>query len=183
VQARLIERARGGDLEAFDALARSVGHRCMGIASRMLRDTDMAEDAVQAALVQAWRELRNLRDLERFEPWLHRILVNACYAEGRRHRRRLETVVRIPQGSGVDAGGILTVDDRDQLERALGRLSLEHRAVLVFHHYLGLSVPEIADRLGVPPGTVKSRLHYSITAMRASLAADARLPLLAEDLA
>jgi RNA polymerase sigma-70 factor (ECF subfamily) len=169
-----VDRAKQGDEEAFDALARMVGDRCMAIAFRILRDVDQAEDAAQAALITAWRELRTLRDPDRFEPWLHRILTHECYAEARR-RNRWSTDIRIlPIEGAYDPGGILTVDDRDQLERALRRLTLEQRAVLVFHHYLDLSLPEVADRLGIPVGTAKSRLHYATTALRASLEADDR---------
>jgi RNA polymerase sigma-70 factor (ECF subfamily) len=172
-----VERARQGDEIAFDALARLVGDRCMAIASRILRDADMAEDAVQAALITAWRELRTLRDPERFEPWIHRILTNACYAEVRRHRRWSSDVERVPMPGASAPDDIVSIHDRDQLERALRRLTVEHRAVLVFHHYLDLPVPEVAARLGIPVGTVKSRLHYALSALRSSLEADARAPL------
>lgn len=181
MQRTLVERARLGDEEAFDALARTVGDRCMAIAYRILRDADLAEDAVQAALITAWRDLRALRDPDRFEPWLHRILTNACYAEARRGRRWLAQIRALPVDGASDSGDILTVDDRDQLERALRRLTLEQRAVLVFHHYLDLSPPEVADRLGIPVGTVKSRLHYAMTALRASLEADARTPAVSQE--
>jgi RNA polymerase sigma-70 factor (ECF subfamily) len=181
VQQALVDRAKRGDEEAFDALARMVGDRCMAIACRILRDSDLADDAVQAALIIAWRELRALRDPDRFEPWLHRILTNACYAEARRRRRWSADIRVIPTEGAYDAGGMLTIDDRDQLERALRRLTLEQRAVLVFHHYLDLSLPEVADRLGIPVGTVKSRLHYAMTALRASLEADARTPSISEE--
>lgn len=181
MQRALVDRAKLGDGEAFDALARTVGDRCMAIACRILRDADRAEDAVQAALITAWRELRTLRDPDRFEPWLHRILTNACYAEARRRRRWTAEIRVLPTAGATDPGGILTVNDRDQLERALRRLTLEQRAVLVFHHYLELSLPEVADRLGVPLGTVKSRLHYAVAALRASLAADDRTPSLSQE--
>ena len=177
----LVDRARQGDGEAFDALARTVGARCMAIASRILRDVDPANDAVQAALITAWRELRTLRDPDRFEPWLDRILTNACYAEARRRRRWSAEVRVLPMEGAYDPGGILTIDDRDQLERALRRLTLEQRAVLVYHHYLELSLPEVADRLGIPLGTVKSRLHYAMKALRASLEADARTPSISQE--
>ncbi len=181
VQRALVDRAKLGDEEAFDALARTVGDRCMAIACRILRDADLAEDAVQTALITAWRELRTLRDPDRFEPWLHRILANACYAEARRRRRWSAEIHILPMGGASDPGDILSVDDRDQLERALRRLTLEQRAVLVFHHYLELSMPEVADRLGIPLGTVKSRMHYAMTALRASLEADARTPSIAQE--
>jgi RNA polymerase sigma-70 factor, ECF subfamily len=181
VQRALVDRAKQGDGEAFDALARTVGDRCMAIACRILRDADLAEDAVQTALISAWRELRTLRDPDRFEPWLHRILTNACYAEARRRRRWSADIRVLPIEGAYGPGGILTIDDRDQLERALRRLTLEQRAVLVFHHYLDLALPEVADRLGIPLGTVKSRLHYAMTALRASLEADARTPSISQE--
>jgi RNA polymerase sigma-70 factor, ECF subfamily len=172
----LVDRAKQGDEEAFDALARLVGDRCMAIACRILRDADRAEDAVQAALITAWRELRMLRDSDRFEPWLHRILTNECYAEARR-RTRWSADIRLLPVEGLPATDeILTIHDRDQLERAFRRLTLEQRAVLVFHHYLGLSLAEVADRLDIPLGTVKSRLHHATAALRASVEADARTP-------
>jgi RNA polymerase sigma-70 factor (ECF subfamily) len=170
----LVDRAKRGDEEAFDALARQVGDRCMAIASWILRDVDLAEDAVQAALVRAWRELRTLRDADRFEAWLHKILTNECYAEARRRTRWSARIRVLPAPDPVDAGGVLTVNDRDQLERAFRRLTLEQRSVLVFHHVVGLPLPELAERLGIPLGTAKSRLRNGTAAMRASLEADDR---------
>lgn len=179
----LVERAKRGDEEAFEALARQVGDRCMAIASWILRDADLAEDAVQAALVRAWRELRTLRDPDRFEPWLHRILTNECYAEARR-RARWSAKIRVLRVQEHDEpGGILTVNDRDQLERAFRRLTLEQRSVLVFHHVIGLPVAEIADRLGIPQATAKSRLRLATSALRASLEADDRSTTSGERLA
>ena len=170
----LVDQAKRGDEEAFDALARVVGDRCLAIAYRILRDADLAEDAVQVALITAWRELRTLRDADRFEPWLHRILTNACYTEARRRRRWSGEIHALPSVTLQDAGEILSVNDRDQLERAFRRLTIEQRAVLVFHHYLDLPISEVADRLNIPVGTVKSRLYHATTALRASLDADAR---------
>lgn len=174
MERELVDRARRGDEEAFDALARQVGDSCMAIASWILRDADLAEDAVQAALVRAWRDLRTLRDADRFEPWLHRILTNECYAEARRRRRWSANIRLLPSVRSVAEDSVLTIDDRDQLDRAFRRLTLEQRAVLVFHHYMGLPLPDVAARLGVPLGTVKSRLHYATAALRASLEADDR---------
>jgi RNA polymerase sigma factor (sigma-70 family) len=171
----LVARAKGGDREAFDALVRLAGDQCMAIAFRILRDSDRADDAVQAALISAWRQLRALRDPDAFEPWLHRILIHECYAEARR-RTRLRAEIRVlPMGGQFESTEILTVTDRDQLERAFRRLTLEQRAVLVFHHYVGLPLPDVAIRLGIPLGTAKSRLHHATAALRASLDADARV--------
>jgi RNA polymerase sigma factor (sigma-70 family) len=174
VQVGLVEQAQRGDAEAFDALARTVGDRCLAIAVRILRDIDLAEDAVQAALITAWIELRTLRDPSRFEPWLHRILTNACYAEARRRRRWSEGLRILPVAATSGPDEYLTVDDRDLLERAFRRLTLQQRAVLVFHHYLGLSISEVAARTGLPVGTAKSRLHNATKALRASIEADSR---------
>jgi RNA polymerase sigma-70 factor (ECF subfamily) len=179
--AELVHQAKQGDADAFDALARMVGDRCLAIAVRILRDHDLAEDAVQAALVTAWVELRSLRDPSRFEPWLHRILTNACYAEARRRTRWAGGVHAIPVVETAGPDAYLTVDDRDLLERAFRRLTVQQRSVLVFHHYLGLSLPEVAERTGLPVGTTKSRLFYATRALKASIEADARaLPRSAE---
>ena len=158
-----------------------MGDRCLAIAVRILRDVDLAEDAVQTALITAWTELRALRDPSRFEPWLHRILTNACYAEARRRRRWSESLRILPIAGTLSPDEYLTVDDRDLLERAFRRLTVEQRAVLAFHHYLGLSISEVADRLDIPVGTAKSRLSYATASIRAALEADARSPLLDQE--
>lgn len=170
----LVEQAQRGDAEAFDTLARLTGDRCLAIAVRILRDHDRAHDAVQGALIKAWVDLRSLRDPSRFEPWLHRILTNECYAEARRRTRWSESVRTIPVAGTYGPDEYLTVDDRDLLEHAFRRLTLEQRAVLVFHLYLGLSISEVADWIGIPIGTAKSRLHHATRALRASIEADAR---------
>jgi RNA polymerase sigma-70 factor (ECF subfamily) len=177
----LVERAKEGDEEAFGALVRAVGDRCIFIAHRILRDIDLAEDAVQVALVQVWRELPSLREPDRFEAWFHRILVNACYAEARRSRRFAGNVVLLETDEPTAGNGYLTVHDRDQLDRGFRRLPPEQRAILVFHHALGLTMPEVADHLGIPLGTAKSRLSYATAAIRAVLEADARTPLLDQE--
>ena len=183
MQRALVDRAKRGDGEAFDALARTACDKCMAIAVRILRDADLAEDAVQAALITAWRELRSLRDPEAFEPWLHRILTHACYAEARRRRRWSAAIRVLPVEVTSGPDDTLTVQDRDQLERAFRRLTLEQRAVLVFHHYLGLPMAEVADRLDIPIGTATSRVHFPTAALRASLEADDRTPSIKERLA
>jgi RNA polymerase sigma-70 factor (ECF subfamily) len=174
VLAALVGRAQQGDEEAFAALTQAVGDRCMAIAYRILRDVDQADDAVQQTLIVAWRELRTLRDSDRFIPWLHRILTNECYAEARRSQRRSAKIRLLPMPDRSSVDGTGAVDDREELERSLLRLTLEQRAVVVFHYYLDLPLSEVADRLGIPVGTVKSRLYHAIEAMRAGLEAEAR---------
>ncbi len=177
----IVERARQGDEEAFAALVREVGDRCMFVAHRILRDGNLAEDAVQVALVQVWRDLPSLRDVDRFDAWLHRILVHACYAEAKRGRRFAADVVLLDTDAPTSADEILSVDDRDQLDRGFRRLPPEQRAILVFRFALGLTVPEVADHLGIPLGTAKSRLFYATGAIRAALEADARTPILDQE--
>ena len=170
----LVELAQRGDREAFEVLARTHGDKLFGIAKRILRDLDRAEDAVQQALVIAWRELPRLRDPERFEAWLHRLLVHVCYAEARRRRVWSVNVRMLPADGPAAADTTGDVAERDELERGFRRLSPEHRALLVLHHYLGYEPTEIAETLGIPAGTARSRLHYAHRAMRAALEAEAR---------
>jgi RNA polymerase sigma-70 factor, ECF subfamily len=169
----LVERARRGDREAFDVLMLEVIDRLFSIARLVAQDTDIAEDAVQEALVRCWRDLPTLRDVARFEPWLRRLLLNSV-AEQFRSRRRFEANVKLlrVEPSVTDASADLA--DRDELERAFRALSIDHRTIVVLHHYLGLSVTEVASNLGIPSGTAKSRLHYAMEALRATLESDAR---------
>ena len=163
-----------GRTAEIEQLFRADYGRVMAVLIRAFGSIDLAEDAVQASLIMAWTELRTLRDPSRFEPWLHRILTNACYAEARRRRRWSEGLRILPAPNAYGPDEYLTVDDRDLLERAFRRLTVEQRAVLVFHHYLGLSISEVAARTGLPVGTAKSRLHHATRALRASIEADAR---------
>ncbi len=172
----LVERAQRGDREAFDDLATAAYHRLYAIARRILRDGYAAEDAVQDALVRAWRDLRGLRDRDRFDAWLHRLLVHACADHVRRTRRRpLEvTIESIDRSDPQD--DVARLADRDEIERAFLKLSVEHRAVLVMTHYVGLAAPEIASMLGIPVGTVYSRIHHGTRQMRTSLVGSSAVP-------
>jgi RNA polymerase sigma-70 factor (ECF subfamily) len=174
VQDDLVLRAQRGDADAFDSLARLVGARCLATARRIVRDGDVAEDAVQTALITAWTELRALRDPSRFQPWLHRILTHACYAEAGRRRRSYDGARTLSVEHMYDHDAYVAVDDRDLLERAFRRLTMRQRDVLVFHHYLGMPIADVAARTGLPVGTAKSRLHHAKRALRASIDADAR---------
>jgi RNA polymerase sigma-70 factor (ECF subfamily) len=169
---RLVELARAGDEVAFSELVDLDGDRCYAIAYRILRDTERAQDAVQQAFLLAWRELPRLRDPERFEVWLHRLLVNACYEELRRYRRWSENVRSLPVDGPGGADETVAIDDRDALERAFRRLTPEHRAVVVLHHHAGFPLASIAEVAGVPLGTVKSRLHYATRILREALSVD-----------
>jgi RNA polymerase sigma-70 factor, ECF subfamily len=169
----LVERARRGDREAFAVLVHQVSDSLYSVAYRILRDTGLAEDALQNALVLAWRQLPRLRELDRFEAWIHRILVHACYDESQRTRpwRTSVTVLPIDLAGVVDS--VSAIADRDELERAYRRIPVDQRAVFVLHHYLGLPLVEVADLLGIPAGTARSRLHYAIAGLRVALTAAA----------
>jgi RNA polymerase sigma-70 factor, ECF subfamily len=170
----LIDRAKRRDKEAFTTLVLQLGDRLYSVAFRILRDTGRAEDAVQQTLLTAWRELPSLRDPDRLEAWLYRLLVNACYAEIR-HTRRWQPGLRVvPLRPPAVDDAQLSVARDDELERAFRRLSGEQRAVLVMHYYVGLSGAEIGEALGLAPGTVRSRLHYARQLMRAAIEADSR---------
>jgi RNA polymerase sigma-70 factor (ECF subfamily) len=174
VQSTLVELARSGDEEAFASLARGAGDGLLAVAFRILRDLGLAEDAVQQALVAAWRDLPMLRDVERFDAWLYRLLVNACDREARQSRRWAADIREVTFDGRAAADETHAIVDRDQLERAFRRLPPEQRSVFVFRHYLGLTVPEIAEQLDLPLGTVKSRLHYATGTLRAAVEADLR---------
>ena len=170
----IVARAQRGDEEAFGLIVDSAGGRLHAVAHRILRDTDLAEDATQQALLDIWRDLPDLRDPARFDAWSYRLLVRACHAEGRRMRRATPNLHLLPTDESTVEEGLSEVVDRDQLERGFRRLSLEHRAVVVLHHYLDMPLEQIAETLGVPPGTVRSRLHHAMRGLRAALDADAR---------
>ena len=174
MQRDLVERAQRGDREAFGTLAeQSIGH-LYDVAQLMLGDSDLAKDAVQEALILTWRDLRALRDPDRLTAWMHRILVRCVYRVATHERRQTAMHVVVPDSELTAPDPSREVDDRDQIDRGFRRLKPEFRAVLVIHHYLGLTYDEAAEVLGVPPGTVKSRLNRATLAMRAELEAEAR---------
>jgi RNA polymerase sigma-70 factor (ECF subfamily) len=171
-QRGLIERARRGEHDAFTALLDVHLARLDAAARLILHDPELARDAVQEALIRAWRDLPGLRDPDRFEAWLHRLIVNACLDLIRRRKHRVVEVELTPIDSPTThdvAGGLA---DRDLLDQALMRLEPGHRAVVALHYLLGIPLPEVARTLGIPLGTAKSRLHYALAAMRTSVTAD-----------
>ena len=173
MQRDLVVRAQRGDREAFESLAEMSIAWLYNVAQLMLADSDLAQDAVQEALVVTWRDLRGLRDPDRFDAWLRRILVRCVYrvAKGERRQAERERLVRGEETSPDSAGELA---DRDEIDRIFRRIKAEYRAVIVLHHYLGFSDQEAGEALGVPAGTVKSRLHRATAAMRAELEADGR---------
>jgi RNA polymerase sigma-70 factor (ECF subfamily) len=174
VERELLAAAQHGDERAFMDLVRVRSGRLFAIAHRILRDIDRAEDALQDALVIAWRDLRALRDPDRLDAWLTKLLVNVCISHAVRERRRVANLRVLPVDGPTAPDELLSVADRDLLDRGFRRLPAEQRAILVMHHYLGYAPTEIAEALGIPPGTARSRLHYAHRAMRAALEADAR---------
>jgi RNA polymerase sigma-70 factor (ECF subfamily) len=177
MQRELVLRARRGDRDAFEVLIANGFDRLQRTARLILRSDDAASDAVQEALVAAWLHIRAVRDPDRFDAWLHRLVINACHSEARRQRRRRVREIHVDpfdaHGS-ADAQGSTAL--HDQLERGFRRLTPEQRAVLVVHHYLGLPDAEAAIVLDIPVGTMKSRLNRATVALRAALEADERTP-------
>jgi len=174
VDRELLAAAQQGDEAAFVDLVRVRSNRLFAIAQRILRDIDRAEDALQDALVIAWRDLRGLRDPDRFDAWLTKLLVNVCMTQAARERRRTANLRVLPVDGPAAPDELLTVADRDTIDRGFRRLPPEQRAILALHHFLGYAPSEIAETLGIPPGTARSRLFNAHRAMRAALEADAR---------
>jgi RNA polymerase sigma-70 factor, ECF subfamily len=175
----LVERAQAGDHDAFALLVRASFPRLHAVARLILRDSERAQDAVQEALVLAWRHVRALRDPDAWDAWLNRLTVRACYRLARQVRRRDEVELQLtpdhePEGSSDPS---LSIAERDRLGRELGRLPIDQRTVMVLHFYLDLPLSDAADVLDVPIGTVKSRLHRGLATLRAALAADAPIPI------
>jgi len=178
VNRELVERARSGDRDAYEALARATAPRLYATAHRIVRDGDRADEAVQKTLVAMWRELPSLRDPDRFDSWTYRLVVRFCLEDSRRTRRTGIHEIQMDELTPARSDAYADADLRDQLNRALAELSLEHRTVVVLHYYSGIPLGEIAQILGVPYGTVGSRLHHATRALRAAVAAGERTPAL-----
>ena len=174
VDDRLVVRAQAGDRDAFAQIVNVSFDRCHGVATRLLRDPQLAEDAVQQAMVNIWRDLPHLREPSRYDAWSYKLLVRACYAEYKRAPHWMPAIVEGSPTEPRTTADFGAVVDRDQLERGFRRLSMDHRVVIVLHHYLDLPLDEVGRVLGIPTGTVKSRLSRALKEMRAALEADAR---------
>ena len=181
MQRDLVLRARNGDHDAFTALAADAFDRLHRTARLILRSDDRAADAVQESLTAAWLHIRAVRDPDRFDAWLHRLLVHACYREARRDKQREVVEIHMTASDQGDGDAQEQTAMRDQLERGFRRLTPEQRAVLVVHHYLGLPDAEAAIVLDIAVGTFKSRLNRASTALRAALEADERTPIIARE--
>jgi len=173
VQVELVERARAGDHEAFSELASASFSRLYGAAKLILRDPDRAQDAVQEALVLAWKHVRALRDPEAWEAWLYRLTVRACYRLAKSNRRRdVAELHELPDIESAAQDFTRSLAERDRLGRELGRLPVDQRAVMVLHFYLDLPLTDAAAILDIPVGTAKSRLHRGLETLRVALAAE-----------
>ena len=171
-QRGLVEHARKGDHDAFTVLLDVRLARLDAAARLIVRDPELARDAVQEGMIRAWRDLPGLRDPDRFDAWLHRLIVNACLDLVRRRKRRVIEVELSPLDSPAISDMAGSLADRQVLDHALGRLEPGHRAVVALHYLLGMPLPEVAASLQIPLGTAKSRLHYALAAMRTSAAAE-----------
>ena len=166
-QRGIVERARQGDHDAFAVLVDVHIARLDAAARLILRDAELARDAVQEGLIRAWRDLPGLRDPDRFDAWLHRLTVNACLDLARRRRRRPIEVQLDVTNAPVTSDMSAALADRELVHEALGRLDPGHRAVVALYFLLGMPLTEVAAALRIPTGTAKSRLHYALVAMRA----------------
>ena len=175
MQRELVIAARNGDLEAFTQLMKLSLRRLTGVANLILRDADLAQDAIQDASLIAWRDMRALRDPDAWDAWLHRVTVRACYKVSRKERRRSLVELHVTPDPRSPAGTDIATDvvDRDWLGRELGHLDIDKRTVIVLHYYLDLPVSAVAEVLDIPYGTAASRLHRGLETLRASLDAPA----------
>ena len=167
-QRELVERARGGDHDAFAVLAGAFVARLDSAARLILRDHELARDAVQEGFLAAWRGLpasaiRSLRGVA--APLVFRSCIDVIR---RRGRRPIEVGLLPLDGPAI--GDIASaIADRDLLDAALERLQPEQRVVVVMHYYLGMPLPDVASALGIPIGTAKSRHHRSLRPMRLTI--------------
>ena len=168
-QRGLVERARGGDHDAFAELARTVVVRLDQAARLILRDPELARDAVQEGLIRAWRDLRKLRDPDRFDAWIYRLTVNACLDQARHKRRRVVEVELMTLHAPSTPDSASAHADRELVDEVLAQLDEQGRAIVVLHYYIGLPLTDVAATLGIPVGTVKSRLHRALAAMRVAI--------------
>jgi RNA polymerase sigma-70 factor (ECF subfamily) len=184
MQRDLVERARTGDLDAFTQLVKASAPRLKGVAHLILRDAHRAEDALQDAFLLAWRDIRGLRDPEAWDAWLRRLTVNACYkaASKERRRSRVELHVTLDPATARTPDVSADVAEREWILDGLHRLDIDRRTVLVLHYYLDLPLPEVAEILDIPYGTVTSRLHRGLEQMRRTIGAstEAATDLVAE---
>ena len=165
----LVLRAQAGDQGAFSLLAETVVDRLLAVARGVLGDAHLAEDATQQALLSIWRELPKLREPDTFGAWSYRVLVNCCYSEARRSKRWRASDITDMTREPATLGGYAEVHDRDEIERVFQGLSMDHRAAVVMHHYVGLTLPEIALALDIPEGTVRSRLYHAMRKLREAM--------------
>jgi RNA polymerase sigma-70 factor (ECF subfamily) len=181
-QRRLVERAREGDHDAFAELVHASVARLDTAARLILRDGELARDAVQEGLFRAWRDLRSLREPDRFDAWVYRLTVNACLDLARRRRRRpMEVeVTEIVELSGpTQPDPADAIADRALVDGVMRRLDEQGRSIIVLHYFLGLPISEVATTLGIPVGTVKSRLNRALGDMRSEARNAAPAPALA----
>jgi RNA polymerase sigma-70 factor (ECF subfamily) len=171
-QRDLVGRAKSGDHDAFSVLVGGAIARLDAAARLILRDPELARDAVQEGCIRAWRNLPASRDADRFDAWLRRLVIHSCIDLTRRRRRRPIEVELAPIHGPATEDAASAIADLELLDAALRHLEPEWRAVVVLHYFLGMPLPEVASTLGIPLGTAKSRLHRSLAAMRVTIAID-----------
>ena len=159
----LVERARAGDLGAFEALYRANVGRVHALARRMCASQAFAEEMTQEVFVRAWRKLHLFRGTSAFSTWLHRLAVNAILDGMRREKRLAEPDIDPPQNVRFLHGGRL------DLERAIASLPTKARAVFVLHDVEGFKHDEIGEMMGITSGTSRGQLHRARQLLREAL--------------
>ena len=173
---QLVRQVQEGDQDAFRALVVTNHARLLRVAQGVLRDQHIAEDAVQQAFLDIWRDIRRLRDASKFEGWSYKLLLRVCYAEAKRMPRWVPDS-QIPAAAEPRVGDVFgVVVDRDQLSRGFQHLSTDHRAVIVLRYLMDLSPEQVAEALDIPRKTVYSRLGRAMDALRSALEAESRTP-------
>ena len=177
MQRELVVKARDGDMDAYSDLVRLAHPRLFNVARLILRDSDRAQDAVQDALLLAWRPVRSLREPDAWDAWLHRLTVRACYKVAKEGRRRREIEINVEPDPAIARVPDATkaVAEREWLLAELGQLDIDRRAVVVMHYYLDLTIDQVADILDIPRGTAASRLYRGLEQLRASLSSEPTL--------
>jgi RNA polymerase sigma-70 factor (ECF subfamily) len=175
MQTELVQRAMAGDHDAFAALVGAAWPKLYATAGFILGEEGYVQEAIQAALIRAWRDLPSLRDAARFEGWLYRIAINACRDEARRRQRGRQREIALDgHDPAASVDPVAWLAERDEMDRAFARLTPDQRAILTLVFYRDLTVPQAADAIGIRLGTAKSRLHRALAALRAALAAEQR---------
>ena len=168
---QLMLRLKGGDRQAFDVIVQRYRDRMVSYAFRMVGNAELAQDVAQETFVRVFKSASTFRDDGRLAPWLYRIASNVCLSERTKRAKEALNVDYETLEDTHDSGvlvdeQVMAAMSTQRLGRAIDQLSPQHKAALTMHVYQGLTYVEIGEALGIPTGTVKSRLFYAIRKLR-----------------